>query len=186
VRALMRVRLQVAVSPLSSLGADVHDEDAVGRSLLARLDRALARGGAPPAMFVVRTDAVWGIDLRPVLAARLDPHRFVASFAGDPAAVCVGVLGGMRRGGAGAVDGAPVPVAGVFIERRDGRWWGAWRDLTPEGRPMATDHDAILRARDGAARPGGLGGWFGRARFEGLRARLDPEPRPPAAPELDN
>jgi len=179
----MRLRLQIAVSPLGSLGPDPLDDEGVGRGLLARLDRTLVRGGAPPAMLVVRSDAVWVIDLRPALAARLDPHRFVASFAGDPSALCVGVLGGMRRGGAG--DEPPAPVAGVFIERRDGRWWGAWRDLTPEGRPVATDHDAILRARDGATRPGGLGGWFSRARFEGLRAHL--EPAPPAPPtELDN
>jgi hypothetical protein len=164
-------------------------EDALGRALLARLDRALTRGPAPPALLVVRPDAIWFVDLRSVLAARLDPHRFMASFAGMPGTEVVGAIGGMRRSDRGAdateAAGAPVPVAGVFLEWADGRWWSAWRDLGEDGRALATDTDQVQRARDGLSRPGGLGGWFARARFEGLCAQLDPEPRLPE-PALEN
>ncbi len=175
----MRLRLSIAMSPRASFGAEGAD---LGRDLLERLDRACLRGPPPPALLVVRDDAVWFVDLRGALPHVRDMHAFVASFAGMPETRAVGVIGGMRRRQEGA---EPQPVAAVFLEWPDGSWWGAWRDLGADGRPVATDSDDIQSARAGHARPGGLGGWFSRARREQLRAALEFHPRDTAR-DLDN
>jgi hypothetical protein len=115
-------------------------------------------------------------------------HAVIASLAGMPDVEAVAFLGGVTRRDARAstsTGDAPEAehLAGVFVEWTDGRWWGCFQPCTPEARWVATDTRDVLRARDGLARPRGLGGWFSRARFEGLRAHFDPEPGVPAPPD---
>ncbi len=184
------MRLNLRIATLAREPEFPREDDALGRALLDRLFRRLARGPVAPALIVLEADRALAVDVRPALAALRHPmlmHRFVASFAGMPGVEAVAAVGPMRRG-ARAPAGGPVeagqPVGGAFVEWADGRWWGGWRPLDDNGRPMPTDSDDILRAVDGHSRPGGLGGWFSRARFEGLAAQLEPAAQP--ADELVN
>lgn len=178
----MRLQLRIATLPRAAFP---RDDDALGNALLDELFARLARGPAAPSLLVFEADRVLAVDVREALRSLRHPalvHRFVATFAGMPGVEAVGAVGPMRRGVPAAPPAAPtkgVPLGGAFLEWPDGRWWGGWRPLDDDGRPMATDSDDIQRAVDGAPRPAGLGGWFSRARFEGLCAHL----RPVAAPD---
>ncbi len=179
----MTLTLQVATLPrLPDFPAD---DEPLGRAVLERLLARLRRGRVAPTLIVLYPDRALALDLRPILAVVRTPvelHRHVAAFAGMPGVEAVGVVGLLRRrvrpadGDAG--PDAPELVAGAFLEWSDGRWWCAIRPVDEDARPMPTDVDGVTRAVDGAARPGGLGGWFGRARFEGLRAHLSPRGGP--------
>ncbi len=187
------LKIRIAVAPRrASFPAD---DDALGEALFARVLAAEGKG-FPPAVVVVRSDVVWTLDLRPFLKAALPVHAVIASLAGMPDVEAVAFLGGVTRrdSRAGERVGAPgaapssdtsqaESLAGVFVEWRDGRWWGCFQPVTPEARWIATDSRDVLRARDGLARPRGLGGWFSRARFEGLCAQFTPTPELPAPPD---
>lgn len=148
-----------------------HADEALGASVHALLVETLARGVPPPALLVFRGDRVQLVELRPILAARRDVHRAIASFCALPgveAIALVGVLSPRRRPGApGSFEPEPPRMAVSFVEWADGRWWFARR-------PVGGADDTITRAVDGDPRPGGLGGWFQRARFEGLEILLAP------------
>ncbi|MDP2312738.1 MAG: hypothetical protein Q8P41_07520 [Pseudomonadota bacterium] len=147
------------------------EDDAFGRGLLDRVLRALGRGPMPPAVFLFRRDDVQIVYVAPLLAAAKDPHRVLASLAGQPGVEAIAVLGRFTQRQKGA---QPRKLAGTFVEWTDGRWWASWRPVDDNGRLIPTDEDEVLRAVDGQPRPGGLGGWFTRARFEGIRAELTP------------
>jgi hypothetical protein len=172
----VRLQLRIATLPRAALP---EADDALGNALLDELFARLVRGPAAPSLMVFEADRVLAVDVREALRLLRHQalvHRFVASFAGIPGVQAVAAVGPMRRGVRPAQGGAPadpgVPLGGVFLEWPDGRWWGGWRPLDTNGRPMPTDSDDVQRAVDGASRPAGLGGWFSRARFEGLRAEL--------------
>jgi hypothetical protein len=180
------VRLNLRIATLPRAPDFPREDDALGRALLERLFARLARGPVAPGLIVLESERALAIDVRPALAALRHPalvHRFVSSLAGMPGVEAIAAVGPMRRGARGPSEQGQ-PVGGAFVEWADGRWWGGWRPLDDTGRPMPTDSDDMLRAVDGHSRPGGLGGWFSRARFEGLAARL--EPMAPAPEELVN
>ncbi|MDP2305638.1 MAG: hypothetical protein Q8P18_06395 [Pseudomonadota bacterium] len=158
------------------------DDDVFGRGLVDRVIRAVGRGPLPPAVFLFRPDDVQIVYAAPLLAAARDPHRVLASLAGQPGVDAMAILGRFTQRQKGA---EPRLLAGAFIEWTDGRWWASWRPVDKDGRLVPTDEDEVLRAVDGQARPGGLGGWFTRARFEGLRAELTPV-RPAHVDEVVN
>jgi hypothetical protein len=163
----IRVRVTVA-----RRGEDLPtgDDDAFGRELLDRVLKAATRGPLPPAVLLLGEE-VRVVYVGPLLAAVKDRHRVIASLAGQPGVEAVAILGRFTQRQQGL---EPRALAGVFIEWTDGRWWASWRPVEPSGRLIPTDEEEILRAVDGRSRPRGLGGWFSRARFEGLRADLRP------------
>lgn len=175
-----RLNIRIAVA---HRGADFPtQDDALGEALLARVVAAVGKG-FPPAVVVVRSDVLWTLDLRPFLKAGLPIDVVIASLAGMPDVEAVAFLGGVTRrvGGPGTVE--PEHLAGVFVEWPAGRWWACFQPVTADARWVATDSRDILRAGDGLARPRGLGGWFSRARFEGLQAHFDPAPVLPPPPD---
>ena len=147
------------------------EDEALGSAMWSVLSRAVAQGQAPPAVFLFTAERVLVTGLGPVIADPRRTHRLVAALAGMDgieAVAMVGLLFRRRRG---------MPAwryAVVFLEWPDGRWWLAQRRVDEAGR-FAGDADVeVLRAIDDVPRPGGVGGWFTRARFEGLRAHLEP------------
>lgn len=158
------------------------DDDQFGRVLLEKVLKAAGRGALPPAVLLLG-DEVRIVYVGPLLAAVKDRHRVLASLAGQPGVEAVAILGRFNQRQPGA---EPRSLAGVFIEWTDGRWWASWRPVEANGRLIPTDEEEVLRAVDGRPRPGGLGGWFSRARFEGLRADLTPIPPVRVADETVN
>lgn len=163
------LRLQVRSGPRAPRFP--RDDEGLGMAMWSMLSRAVAQGAAPPAVFLFTAERVFVTGLGPVIADAGQTHRLVAALAGMDgmeAVAMVGLLFRRRRG---------MPAwryAVVFLEWPDGRWWLAQRRVDEAGR-FAGDADVeVLRAIDDVPRPGGVGGWFTRARFEGLRARLEP------------
>lgn len=139
------------------------EDDAYGAALWGLLEPHLERGVPRATGVVRRSDSVLLMDLAPLVADPRLAHRRVAGLASLPDAESLAVVGGLfrrRRGG-------PVQrYAVVFVEWPDGRWWLRQRRLDDGG------DEEVQRAVDGLPRPGGLGGWFGRARFERLHVDL--------------
>ncbi len=151
------------------------DDDVLGRTLVDRVLKTLGKGPTPPAAFLFRANDVQIIYVAPLLAAAKDPHRVLASLAGQPGVEAIAIVGRFTQRAKGA---HARKLAGTFVEWTDGRWWASWRPVDDAGRLIPTDEDEVLRAVDGRPRPGGLGGWFTRARFQGLRAELTPMTKP--------
>lgn len=157
------------------------DDEALGESMWAELTRRLGGGPVRPTAILLGEEAGWVVDLQPLLAPPPVLHRRLAALAGLPGSDALAVLGVLWRRARGR---APERYAVVFVEWSDGRWWLAQHRIvdapTDDGAPgrvfgldLAGERQ-VLRAVRGDARPGGLGGWFSRARFEGLRAVLGP------------
>ncbi len=165
------IRVRVSASPRSA-DPPAADDDAFGCALLDQVLGVLARTPTPPAaVLLLRPDTVNIVYVGPLFAATQDPHRVIASLAGQPEVEAVALLGRFTHR---LPTGPPRLLAGVFVEWPDGRWWASWRPISEAGRLIPTDEDEVLRAVDGTPRPHGLGGWFSRARFQGLRAELRP------------
>lgn len=172
-----RVRVRVAVAP--PIPDFPEEDDALGRNLMERLCTHLQRGAPAPAAILLRRDSVQVVNILPILRHGGDSHRLLAALCGHPDIEAMAIVGIMTRGRRGHPTAAR--LAGVFIEWADGRWWGSWRPVDDRLRLVPTDTDEVQRAVDGLSRPAGLGNWFRRARFEGLRAEIRPDP-----PELVN
>lgn len=166
-----RIPLRISYVPRTPFFAG--NDDQLGQTLLDNLTRRLPRGVPRPVMFLLRPDLVHVVDLPPLLRPGTDIHRTIASFAGleeVEALALVGVL----------IHRQPVErrLVSVFIEWTDCRWWAAWQPIDNQTRALEGNLQ-IARAVDGRARPRGFGNWFSRARFQGLRATLEPtEPGP--------
>ncbi len=171
------IRLQVGVEPRDPERFPPDDEG-LGDRLTALVAGALARGVPPPALFVFRPERVEILDLRPVLQGGHPLDLFIAAAAGQEAVDAVALLAVLDLkdpersvGRAGA----------VFIEWPDNRWWHAYQLLNRANAPLDDMPHVVRRAVDGLPRPSGLGGWFSRARYFGLRLMVEP-PGPPSDP----
>ncbi len=160
-----RVRIQVVQRAPRFEGGD----DALGFTLLGLLEERLPRGVPRPAMFVFREDRVEIVDLVPLLGGP-DLHCRVACFAGQEGVEAIALVGVIVRERSTPKEHR---FGSVFVEWTDGRWWAAWRSL---GRDVQVDpaHGPwVQRAIDRIPRPAGFGAWFSRARFQGLKVRLE-------------
>lgn len=72
-----------------------------------------------------------------------------------------------------------IPVAMVFLEWSDCRWW-QWRGLLDASlRGIDEETNTVRRAAEGLAKPPHLGGWWSLGRRRGMQVRFEPQ----AAPE---
>jgi len=145
--------------------------DALGESLYALVEGVLLdKGKLPrPCILGIRGELVERYDLPGVVQSGGDVHAFTAAVAGQSGVEVVGVLGvlGVRLGGAKQ----RVPGLCVFLEWPDGRWYSALRVLRDKA--LVDELPVLIRTADeGYPRPGGLGGWWSRARFQGLSLSL--------------
>lgn len=163
------LRLQVRSGPRAPRFPE--EDEALGTALWSVLGGAVAKGQAPPAAFLFSSERVYVVGLVPIIQDPRHTHRVIAALAGMEGIEVVGLVGLLFR----RRPGLPTwRYAVAFLEWPDGRWWLAQRRVDDTGR-FAGDADIeVLRAVDDVPRPSGVGGWFSRARFEGLRARLDP------------
>jgi hypothetical protein len=159
------------------------DGDALGRSLFGMLTDALEKGLPRPALLCLDADRLRQVDIVPVLRSLdRDRERMLAALGGQPELECAALAGTLAlRTGRGQ---PPRRALVVYLEWPDNRWWTAWQALT-EDRALVGDEPVIRRAEDGWPRPGGVGGWFARARREGLTARLERKPEPGHQAGLD-
>ena len=149
------------------------DDESLGESLFSQVTAALKRGTPSPATFVFFEGRVDRFSLGSL--ASLTPRarsRVIAAMAGQGGLECIAMLGAFRFRGRGALNGQW--VASVFIEWPDNRWWTAWQPIGPSRELVGLDPQ-IRMALDGSPRPNGVGGWFARARREGLRLRVQRE-----------
>lgn len=145
-------------------------DEALGASLWSMLVTKLPRGVPRPALVTLFGDTAQIVDLPPILAAGVDVHQATAAFASQEGAEALATVGVMSRLRAGRTIGR---FAVVFIEWPDGRWWCSSHALDASGQLLSELETDVTRAVDGAPKPAGLGAWFRRARYEGLRLTLD-------------
>lgn len=175
----MVFELPVRVGPRP---ASTHaDDDALGLWLVDALRGALAQGQAPPAAVIARSDRVEFLLVEPAAQVGLELPDLLAGMSRSRAPdvdypEAVGLIGVFRKGEARDA----LPAALVFLEWPDCRWW-SWSALLGVDGRLIPHSDERLRAVDGAALPGGLGGWWSLGR----RARLDVRLGPAAHPALD-
>jgi hypothetical protein len=165
------------VRTLHRLDDRVWKDDDVGRKLAAMVRSAIDNSGAPAAAVCIRSDRLDLVDLGEVVRQRLSPAflltvltRANAPFAGPVEAV--GVLGRFRYRPEPGQPGTP--VATVFVEWPDCRWWHWQVLLDPETGHPVPETETVFRAVDGGRRPASLGGWWSKGRRTRLRARLEP------------
>ncbi len=163
-----RIRLRVRTFPRVPIFP--LEDDALGERLWSDLIERLARSPVRPAAIMLRGEVAHVVDLAPLTEEPRLAHQRVAGLCaveGVEALALVGPLFRRRRGGAAE------RFAVVFVEWTDGRWWFGQRRLTDAGSIFPGSEDEIQRAVDGAPRPGGLGGWFSRARFENMKTSFE-------------
>lgn len=152
------------------------DEDALGERLGLALTASLERGLPRPAMLLLRDSTVEQVDLVPVLGApRPHAERMLAALAGQDGVEAAALVGMLRVRGPAAPRGGLAAV--VYAEWPDNRWWTSWRYVGPR-RELLGEEPMVRRAVDGWPRPGGMGGWFARARRTGVTLRLEGPPQP--------
>jgi len=110
-------------------------------------------------------------DIAPILKAGGDAHRFISAVAGQPGIEAVAMVGlvNLRRNSRN--KDAAVLGAMCFVEwGADSRWYSALRPVQ-DGLFRAEWPVALRSAVEGDPRPGGVGGWFSRARRQSLRLK---------------
>ena len=168
----MNLRLHVR----SFSRAEVPSDRFVGDHLVEMLMKASAAGRTGAAAVVVRSKTIDGLDLSALRGVGLPLAWFLAgltttsTLAGGPVEA-VGVMGrvGFRRTGP---DGT-VPVATVFLEWGDNRWWQWQARLGPDGTPIP-ETAQVRSASAGDAMPQGLGRWWSAARRRRIHVGLTP------------
>ncbi len=153
-------------------------DDALGSSLVSVCRRAIASQGAPPAAVVVRPSRIDLFTLHQLKEQQIAVGTFLAGLASSslpdqmPDVEAVGLMGTfMRR--RGREPGAPVAL--LFLEWTDCRWWSWQALLEADQKTLLTNTETILLAEEGDAKPLKLGGWWSLARRKNMAVRLDPE-----------
>ncbi len=162
------IRVRVAHLPRSP--RFVGSDDAIGGEMWRELCSHLDRGVPRPAVLSVFDEVVQVVDVAPVLVATPDQHRALAAFASQEGSLAIAIAGVLTRRQRGVVVGRD---AMVFLEWPDGRWWWSRRPVGLPGAHRVDAEDVVERAVDGSPKPVGLGGWYGRARFEQIRLKLE-------------
>ena len=154
--------------------AELPGDTPLGAHLVEKVRTASGRGAAPPAVVVIRAEALDLLALQPLTTSGWAVHRFIAALTrsrtedgGEVEAI--GVMGRFllrARGG-----GNPVPMVTVFLEWEDCRWW-QWQALLDSDGLVRPDTETIRSAIDGDALPARLGRWWSYARRTGVRAQL--------------
>ncbi len=165
--------LRVRSMQRGAIPVDAHP----GEALVAWLQRVLSEGAHAPAGLVVRAGALDLVDLSTAKGSGLPVPWLMAGLtttvtrAGP--AVAVGLLGVVGR----AVRDAerPAPMAVVFLEWEDNRWWFYEALLAADGRSLREDTVTVRSAEAGDAMPQGLGRWWAAARRSGMRMNLEVE-----------
>lgn len=169
------LRLQIRTVPREGTPDD--DDDTVGMRLVGWVRDAVAAGAAPPVAVVLRPERSEIVALAPARQANIALPRFIASLtrstvedAGQPVAIAViGVVQAHRRRGE---PGSAVPMAVVFVEWPDNRWW-YWRGLLDnDGRAIRADSEAVARSTDGDPIPDVFGRWWALGRRANLGIHL--------------
>ena len=117
----------------------------------------------------IRDELVERYDLPGIVQSGGDVHAFTAAVAGQAGVEVVAIVGvlGVARGR----DRERLPGLCVFVEWPDGRWWNALRIVRDAS--LHEEMPVMIRTADeGYPRPGGLGGWWSRSRFQGLSLRI--------------
>ncbi len=168
--------VSLAIRTLHRFSDEPLEDEALARSLVQMVRGAVAQGRAPAAAVCVREER---LDLLPVAeAARsgIAPPVLLAGltraevpFASE--VLAVGLVGRFKERTTG------VPLAMVFLEWEDCRWWH-WRALIdPSTGALREDTETVSRAVEGLRRPA-LGGWWTAGRRRGMRVRLAPREPP--------
>jgi hypothetical protein len=146
------------------------EDDAFGERLWSLLTARIDKGPPRPSAVMARADVVHIVDLAPLVEEPRLAHQRVAGLCAVEGLESLALVGALfRRRRSGPVERFAV----VFVEWPDGRWWLKQQRLGQDGRPVPGFDDEVQRAVDGVARPGGLGGWFSRARFEGMATSFE-------------
>lgn len=154
------------------------EDEQEGQRLVGWVRDAVKARRAPPAAVVLRPEKTEILPLAPVAQARVPAPRFLGALtrstsedSGLPYAV--GVIGVLRARRAGEPKGAPtVPMAVVFLEWGDNRWW-YWRAVVdPETGVVLDDSAVIASAVDGDPMPPAFGRWWALARRANLGLHL--------------
>jgi hypothetical protein len=147
-------------------------DEALGQALLARVEALVAESKLPrPALLLFGPEQVTQVDLLPVQQTGANMHRFIAACTRVDLEVDVVALVGVMGLRLSRDSKQSIPAAMVFLERPDCRWWSAQRVL--KEKKLSDELPARLRsAEEGWPRPGGLGGWWSRGRYEGLQLKL--------------
>lgn len=153
-------------------------DDQVGQHLVDRVKTAIGGGAAPLVGVVVRASRIDLVELAAPAREGLTVPLTLAVLARseDPSGAipqAVGVLGRYELRPR-PDQPARAPLAMVFLEWEDCRWWH-WRALV-DGRDLAGDTESLRRAVDGDPLPSGLGRWWSLSRRRSLVARLEPAP----------
>jgi hypothetical protein len=149
-------------------------DDALGGFLVDALLRDLARGAGAPAALVGRESGMDVVPLTRELVSRIRVELLLAgltrSATHDGPARLVGLLGRFRHVQHG-------PVALVFLEWPDCRWWSWSSRLGDDRRPLPAG-ERYTRAVSGDPMPDGLGRWWSLGRRTGARVRFGPPVMP--------
>lgn len=154
----------------------IGDDDQTGREMVALVRNALQRGRAPGAAIVFREDRLDIMPFGPLVRAKVHIGTFIASLTRatideGSEAQCVGVVGRFNWKHHG--KGPGVPVAMVFLEWPDGRWWHWRAAVDVSGNEILEDTDILHRAIDGYPKPNTLGGWWSLGRRRRLNVHLN-------------
>jgi hypothetical protein len=151
----LRLRVHTGARP------DLRSDRDLGDHLVDTVRKAFPR--APSAAVAVRPDRIEFIPLHPLIEQSRSPLHFLAGLT-TTGVEAVGLVGAFRY--RPAREAPFSPIAMVFVEWTDCRWW-QWRSLVADN-ALVPDTDTFGAAVDGDPKPGGLGGWWSFARRTGL------------------
>lgn len=176
---MARVRLQLRTLSRSPEGDG--DDEAWCTDLVGLVRKAVRQGRAAPAAVMRRPDRVDLLSLGPVQKAGVHMPSFLACLTrsqlpGAQPVDALAIIGVVRR--TGGPKEQRVPVATVFVEWSDNRWW-YWRALLGPDGAIREDTEVVQSAVDGDPLPSMFGRWWSHGRRARLSMRLAPAGPPP-------